>query len=157
MLRAQGAPVLELSARVAGVAATYDDGTGADPDAADTHLSLRIGPSQLSADAFDGGLHCRVRPASAELRAGSMQYRSAASANVRQYKNRNSGAYLGRAVIFSEGTMNSASSAVGLTCAIAPTFPGWHSASHLRGSCYQFCGCALLLRSEGLLRVVGSL
>jgi hypothetical protein len=59
-LAAQGAPLLELRAALAGAVATYDDGSGADADADDTHLMLQAGAGELSLDAFDGGLHCQV-------------------------------------------------------------------------------------------------
>ena len=56
----QGAPLLELRARLAGTVATYDDGSGADADAEDTHVMVQAGAGDAALDAFDGGLRCQV-------------------------------------------------------------------------------------------------
>ena len=57
---AQEAPLLELHTSIAGVLATYDDGVGQLPDAADTHLALHVGQISVDADVFPGALQIQV-------------------------------------------------------------------------------------------------
>ncbi len=57
---AQGAPLLELHASIAGVLATYDDGGSQLADAADTHLGLHVGPIKADVDISHDALHLQV-------------------------------------------------------------------------------------------------
>lgn len=54
-------PYVELTAQLAGLEAMYEDGNGADADAADTHVMLRAEPSDLLLNVFESNLECKVR------------------------------------------------------------------------------------------------
>jgi len=51
---------MEIEGRLAGLVATYDDGSGTDVDANDTHLMLNAGPCDFAANVFDETIHCKV-------------------------------------------------------------------------------------------------
>ncbi len=53
-------PRVEITGRLAGLVATYDDGRGADPDADDTHLMLHAGRCSFVANVFGESVRCKV-------------------------------------------------------------------------------------------------
>jgi hypothetical protein len=54
------APFVELTVALVGLEATYEDGSGADADAKDSHITLRAEPSECMINDFGDRLECKV-------------------------------------------------------------------------------------------------
>ena len=53
-------PQVEITGRLAGLVATFDDGRGTDCDAEDTHLMLRAGHCDFVTNIYDESIHATV-------------------------------------------------------------------------------------------------
>lgn len=53
-------PQVEITGRIAGLVATFDDGRGNDCDAEDIHLMLRSGHCDFVSNIYDESIHSTV-------------------------------------------------------------------------------------------------